>query len=168
MSMQTGFSLHTSPLYNAKPHRDSANAWLLQYAPSRYIAMAPTVCQEIVESPQVLAVPAIRDYGLGLIRWRDRWLPLVDLHSFLLGKEKKPFDTDAHCLVAAYYTAEQHIAYAALSLPYLPYIIKVNNSALCALPTDDDIWPSISLSCFRYQDHRVPIVDSSRLFRRNT
>ncbi len=167
MSTQTDFSLHNSPLYSTKPHRNSASAWLLEYAPSRYIAMASTVCQEIVEAPQILAVPAIPDYGLGLIQWRNRWLPLVDLHSLLLGAEKKTFDKDAHCLVVAYYTAEQHIAYVALSLPYFPYLITVNNSALCALPTDHDIWPSISLSCFRYQDRRVPIVDSSRLFNRH-
>ncbi len=63
MSTQTDdLSFHNSPLYGAKAHRNSANAWLLEYAPSRYIAMASTVCQEIVESPQVLTVPAIPDY----------------------------------------------------------------------------------------------------------
>ncbi len=167
MSIPTDFSTSASPLHNPKPHHNSADAWLLQYAPSRYIAMASTACQEIVESPQILTVPAIRDYGLGLMRWRDQWLPLVDLHSLLLGAEKRPFDDTAHCITAAYYTPEQEIAYVALSLPYFPHMIKVNDSALCALPTDSDIWPTISQSCFRYQNCRVPIVDSNKLFNRH-
>lgn len=145
----------------------AADAWLLQYAPSRYVAFPLKACQEIIESPEVLTVPGIVEYGLGMIFWRNQWLPLIDLTGLLLGDEApRSSDKPSHCLVIAYRTADDSIAYVAVALSFFPYLLQVSNSALCALPTDYDIWRRIASSCFRYQNRRVPIIDGSKLFDR--
>lgn len=143
-----------------------SDAWLLQYAPSRYIALPLTACQELVDSPDILPIPATQDYALGMIQWRDQWLPLLDLHSLLCNTGTAQHSDTAHYLIVAYYTTDAQVAYVALSLPYFPYLLQISDSALCALPNDNPIWADIADSCIRFQDHRVPIVDSSHLFNR--
>ena len=46
----------------------------------------------------------------------------------------------------------------------LPQTLQVGNDTQCALPTDSDLWPLISISCFEHQGMHVPIIDTSRLF----
>ncbi len=147
---------------HSAPAAATASAWLLQYAPSSYIALPLKACQEIVEKPQVLSVPGIQAYSFGLLRWREQWLPLVDLQALLSGA-KKPAELQ-HCVVVAYYNATHQVQYVALSLPFLPHLLTISDSALCALPANNAIWPEIASSCFRYQNIRVPIVDGDRLF----
>lgn len=163
MSTQT-HSLTTAGGTAANVLTQKTDAWLLQYAPTAYIALPLKACQEIVDSPEVLIVPGLQDYTQGMMRWRDLWLPLLDLRGLLTGQPSQPFDESAHCLVVAYYAADQTMQFVALSLPYHPYLFEVSDGALCALPANNPIWPKISASCFRYQNHRVPIVDGSRLF----
>ncbi|PID64971.1 MAG: hypothetical protein CR977_02640 [Gammaproteobacteria bacterium] len=144
------------------PAAATASAWLLPYATSSYIALPLKACQEIVEKPEVLAVPGIQEYSFGLLRWREQWLPLVDLQALLSGA-KKPTELQ-HCVVVAYHNVEQQVQYVALSLPFLPHLLTISDNALCALPTNNSIWPKIASSCFRFQNIRVPIVDGERLF----
>lgn len=140
------------------------DAWLLQYAPNRYVALPLKSCQEIIDSPEVLTVPSIRGYAMGMLQWRSQWLPLIDLNSLLSGEATKPLSDDAHCLVVAYHTAGQQMNYVALTLPYFPYLFAVGDNAICALPSDNPIWQHIATSCFRFQNYRVPIVDGAKLF----
>lgn len=153
-------------LSNISHQEGQSDAWLLQYALGAYVALPIKACQEIVESPAVLAVPSMRSYALGMLRWREQWLSLIDLNSLLSGEAAKPISDESHCLIVAYYTADNQVGYVALSLPYFPYLLQVNDNAICALPSDNSIWQTVADSCFRFQNHRVPIVNGSKLFSR--
>lgn len=146
-----------------QPAAVTASAWLLRYTAENYLALPLRVCQELVESPEALPVPGSRDYSLGIMLWREQWLPLVDLSGLISGTQAKPLDEQSHCLVVAYSTGKG-VDYAVLSLPYLPYLVTVSDNDICALPTNNPIWESIASSCFAYNDKRVPIVDAGRLF----
>lgn len=142
----------------------AANAWLLQYQASKYIALPIKACQEIIEYPQILKVPGVAHHGHGLMYWRQQWLPLIDLASLLTNGEKASMTR--YCLIVAYFDDRKDLQYVAVALPYMPHTISVTDDSLCRLP-EEKLWESIALSCTNYNNNRVPIVDSSRLFLHN-
>ncbi len=141
-----------------------ARAWLLSYAPSRYFALPLQACHELVEFPEIITVPGVAHYSLGLLSWRQQWLPLIDMNSLITGEPAKLTD-NSHCVVVAYRAQSGNIAYAALSLHTFPQLIEVKDEAICALPEKTTFdWSTIASSCFRYADSRVPVIEGSQLF----
>ncbi len=146
-----------------KSNKKSLSAWLLQYQQSKFIALPINACQEILEYPEIHHAPAIAKFGYGLIHWRNQWLPLIDLASLLTGAEKTQMTR--HCLIVAYFDAGGEVEFVGLSLPYMPHTVSVSDDLLCALP-EGELWQRIAPSCIRYNNTRVPIVNTSKLFGR--
>ncbi len=155
--------LSLSSIASLHRHAKGAQAWLLSYAPGRYFSMPLKACHEVLETPEVMFVPGIARYGLGLVRWRDEWLPLIDMNALVTGGAVQPHH-ESYCIIIAYRGEHDYIDYAALSLPAFPQVIEVLNDNICALPQDGFDWSRIARSCFRHVDSRVPIVDGSLLF----
>ena len=120
---------------------------------------------EIIEQPTVLPVPGGPYYGLGMLRWQERWIPVLDLGALLNAYPKPAAPVLKHALVIAYQTAaRQPLQYAALATLSLAQTVQVGDAQQCELPKDSDLWPWISASCFTHDGATVPIVDTSRLF----
>jgi chemotaxis signal transduction protein len=145
-----------------------ATAYLLEYVTGRYVAFPPYAGVELVEEPRVVPVPGMPYFCLGLMSWQGRQLPLLDLSRLLSGSSNAPDKSViGHVLVVAYQRApDQPLEYGAVNAPFLINIVGVVDSQQCDLPADVEALPRISLSCFEYEDHAVPILDGARLFDR--
>ncbi|PID76445.1 MAG: hypothetical protein CSB24_06640 [Deltaproteobacteria bacterium] len=140
----------------------AAGAWLLQCSPARSVALSLRTCQELVEYPEIIPMPTIPHFALGLLRWRDNWLPVLDLNSLITGAVAGK-DNLTYCLITAY-QGRAGIEYGALSLKSSPVQVKIMDEKICALPKDGFRWQDIAISCFQHGRKRVPIVDAARIF----
>ena len=151
-------------------HSDTkvAPARLLEYAPGKRFALPIHTTLEIVEDPEFFHVPGIAQHGLGLLNWQENWIAAVDLSMLLDGVPTPDADKPKYVLVLAFQRAPgEALDYAAVVLPELPQTIFVSDEFFCDLPTDNPIWPEISLSCFSHQGAAIPIVDTGKLFGRS-
>jgi chemotaxis signal transduction protein len=144
----------------------TAPAQLLEYAHARYVALPQHTTLEVLEQPQIVPVPGSAYYSVGLAKWQNRWLPVIDLHVLLQAYRKQYAAPTRYLLVVAYQTGPRApVQHGVIALPMLPVVVTVSDDTLCPLPTDSDLWPHLALSCFEYQGSPVPILDTGRLFR---
>lgn len=143
----------------------NAPARLLEFERNRHVALAVHATLEIVEQPEIVGVPGGAYYMLGMMRWQDRQIGVLDLCTLLNAHAKAGAPRLRYALVVAYQTAARRpIEYAAIATAALPQTVQVGDDAQCPLPEDGDLWPLVSLSCFMHHGERVPIVDTGRLF----
>lgn len=142
-----------------------APARLLEYRRGRHVAFPPHTTVVLVDSPPVLHVPGAPYYCVGLMRWQDRQLPLIDLDTLLRAyPDGEPAPT-GHVLVLAYQPApNQPLAYGAVCARSLVQTVQVADSDACELPQDSDLWPWIAVACFEHAGQPVPVIDTARLF----
>ena len=144
-----------------------APARLLEYKRGCFVAFPAHATIGLIDSPTIVAVPGTPYYCLGLMAWQGRQLPLLDLNTLLRAYPENEQPPAGHVLVLAYQSAPgQPLQYGAVCAPWLVRMIEVADSQQCELPGDSDLWPWISVSCFDYEGHAVPVLDTSRLFAR--
>lgn len=142
-----------------------APARLLEYKRGCFVAFPAHATIGLIDNPKVVAVPGAPYYCLGLMPWQDRQLPLLDLNTLLRAYPDADRLPAGHVLVLAYQSAPgEPLQYGAVCAPWLVQMIEVTDSQQCDLPADSDLWPWISLSCFDYEGHAVPVLDASRVF----
>jgi len=142
-----------------------APARLLEYKRGGFVAFAAHATIGLVDRPPVVAVPGAPYYCLGLMAWQGRHLPLLDLNTLLRAYPEASAPAAGHVLVLAYQSAPgQPLQYGGVCAPWLVQMIEVADSQRCELPAEGDLWPWISLACFEYEGHAVPVLDTGRLF----
>jgi hypothetical protein len=52
----------------------------------------------------------------------------------------------------------------ALCAPSLVRLMELADGQQCRLPETSTVWPGVSLSCFQYEHHVVPILNTGRIF----
>lgn len=150
----------------AEPVR-TAPARLLEYRHGRHIALPVHASREVLERPQVVAVPGTAYYCAGMTKWQGQWLPVLDLQVLLNAYRAEHAAPTRYLLVVAYQSASfQPLRHGVIALPVLPTTIEVADDALCPLPADSDLWPLLALSCFEHDGQPVPVLDAARLFER--
>ena len=143
----------------------TALARLMEYDWDKYVALPVHTTLEVVEQPQVIDVPGCAYYGLGMLRWQDRYLPLLDLRTLLNAYKKPGGPPMRYALVVTYQAAPfEPVRYGAMAMIGLPQTMQVGDHMQAPLPSDSDLWPQVALSCFAHQQRIVPIVDTARLF----
>jgi hypothetical protein len=161
----------TQPIDGPQSHVEAvsdeprAPARLLEYKRGCFVAFPAHATIGLIDSPTVVAVPGAPYYCLGLMAWQGRQLPLLDLNTLLRAYPEKDAPPTGHVLVLAYQIAPgQPLQYGAVCAPWLVRMIEVADSQQCELPADSDLWPWVSLACFDYEGHAVPVLDTSRIF----
>ncbi|QTD45419.1 hypothetical protein [Ottowia testudinis] len=151
---------------SAPSESPSAVARLLEYSPGHHVALPPHTTMEVVEKPSVVAVPGAPYYAYGLMAWQDRWIPLIHLDSIVRAYVSIPLPpVPRYALVVAYQAAPgEPIEHGAIALPALPRFVSVSDQDACDLPGNSDVWPLLSISCFKTGEHVVPILATGRLF----
>jgi CheW-like domain len=153
-----------------QPHPQDADAptaaaQLLQYDRGCCVALPAHTTIELLDRPQVVRVPGAAYYCDGLTRWRDQWIPVIDLHALVNAYRKEHAPKTRYLLIVAYQAAPRAPrSHGAIALPVTPGTVKVSDAAMCELPNTSDLWPLLALSCFEIKGLAVPILDTSRLF----
>lgn len=143
-----------------------ATAVIAPYAPGRFFALPPVCSVAVLDEFTPIEVPAAPYYCNSLLRWQQQLLPVLDLASLIRALPAAQIGR-RYVLVAAYQAREfAPIQHGALMIADLPQMIAVTDADASALPDDSDIWPEISVSCFRHADQPVPILDPALLFAR--
>ncbi len=161
----------------------TAPALLLAYTDKQFLTFPTQSLLELIESPELTALPSGKDFVYGLLHWQDKLVPVIDL-ALLLKERTIKTTTEinqppqlsnelsselsnkkvAFVMVTAYHTAEG-IAHIAVKLDEPPVSVLVNNSMACDLATNSDInWAEYAISCFSYQNNPVPILQPEWLF----
>jgi hypothetical protein len=149
----------------AAPGEPRAAARLLEYKRGCFVAFPAHATIGLIDNPTVVPVPGAPYYCIGLMPWQGRQLPLLDLSTLLRAYPEGDAPPAGHVLVLAYQDAPgQPLQYGAVCAPWLVRMIEVADSQQCELPGDSDLWPWISLACFDYEGHAVPVLDTRRLF----
>jgi CheW-like domain len=161
----------TAPTHDPRDAHDAvdttphAPARLLEFDWNRHIALPVHTTIELIEQPEITPVPGAAYYTIGMLRWQGRHLAVLDLCTLLNAHTKAGAPRLRHALVVAYQTAPRGpVRHAAIATIGLPQTVRVGDAAQCPLPGDGDLWPLLAVSCFMHQGHRVPIVDTGRLF----
>jgi chemotaxis signal transduction protein len=143
-----------------------AAARLLEYERGRHVALPVHTTMEVVERPVIIEVPGAPYYALGMMRWQDRWIPVIDLHTLLEAYQKPSAPPKRHVVVVAYQRAPRRpLEYGAIATVSLPRTVQVHDGQACALPPHSDLWPLIADSCFSENGQfAIPIVNTTRLF----
>ena len=142
-----------------------APARLLEYKWGSFVAFPAHTTIALIDSPPVVEVPGSPYYCHGLIGWKGRWLPLLDLNVLLRAYPEPGAPASGHVLVLAYQEAPgRPLEYGAVCARLLVRMIEVADSQRCELPRDSDLWPWVSLSCFEHEGHAVPVLDTRCLF----
>jgi len=153
-------------ILDATPSTLRAPALLADVARGRTVAFAACATIELLERPDIVAVPGMAYYARGLLRWQRRLVPIIDLQTLLRAHADTPPAAPRYALVLAWQRiAGVALDHGAIGLAAPPRRIDVDaDTALCPLPLDSDLWPLLAVSCLRDGDQAVPIVDTAALF----
>lgn len=141
-------------------------ARLIEYAPGHHIALPPHTNFALIDNPVAAGVPGAARHACGLVSWQGKRLPMIDINVLLHpATGVLPAATPRYALVVAWQRVPfAPLEYGAIALEKLPVNVSVGDEAQCALPEDSNLWPQLSLSCFRHEGEAVPILDTARLF----
>lgn len=140
-------------------------ARIIEYQPQKYAALPVHTTMALVERPELVVVPGAYEFGLGMLKWQDRWISVIDLGALLHGVPSVDSGARPHVMVLAYQTApNQALQYAGIATTSLPVTVSVADEQQALLPEDSPLWPVIAISCFTHEGRAIPILDTSRLF----
>ena len=140
------------------------NAWVLPLRGQLYGAVSGVELCHLMHEPSVIYLPASPSFCKYLIRWGDRFVPVLDLASWLLeGEETKPK------FLAVVMFQDQHSRnwkHGSIVINTIPRRIQIEASAPAVqLPQNVAKWRDLFLSCFDDPETGpVPVLNLSVLF----
>ncbi len=153
--------INTTPVAKDK---NAVTARLLPYAENQFLTMPTHTLLELIELPQIIALPASEKFVYGLLAWQGKLIPVIDLAVFINPELDKADNQIDFVLIVAYQQANG-MAHIAIKLDNSPTSVFVNNDMMCQLPTSSVInWQYYAISCFEYDNNPVPIVNPDMLF----
>lgn len=140
-----------------------ARAFVLDLPGGARIALGLSQVTQLVRPERIIDVPAAPAHCRWLIEWNDRLVPVLDLER-LLGLPQSEQRASMFAVVTIDDPHNASNQFGALGLTRLPFVIDVDDSDACELPSDVAAWHGTALACFRYQERECPIPDLTRLF----
>lgn len=172
----------------------SGTGWLLPLLGGHTAAVGESEMVYVFPfEPEVFPIPNTPSYARGVIVWRNRLVPLIDLNAYFYPdqatKPKLPEKSDAAAPrgdtgasesgigesaieeFVALFAFQSSLAsdgranFGALLLNDVPERVVVSDGHVCELPDDLNEWRSATVSCFSHEAHGpIPILDLSALF----
>jgi len=148
----------------AKKIIEVSRAWLLDFGRGVKAAVGSHEMSHVMLSTELFDVPCAPVFCNEVLFWQDYILPVLDVHSFL--KRQKVIRAHSGIVGIAIYqeSADKSLVYAGLHLAETPLSIFVSDEQACELPPQMKIWAPVTISCFKYRNEAVPIIDLSVLF----
>jgi len=140
-----------------------ATAWILDLAYGLRAAVGEHDMLHLVEKPLWAIIPYTPAHCQRVLIWENALLPMMDLTKWLTGKSAE--DTNPSSGIVAWQERpEATPQYGVLLFSGLPRKVRVNDAQSCAWPTQPAGWQTVAISCFRYDNQPVPILDLARIF----
>lgn len=146
--------------------RDRHKAYILELSAGCQVAIPAYTAYEVLEAPEVATVPCMPPWILGMTRWSDTWIPLVDLASLFDG-DPPAQDASAlrFALVVAHGEGSGQLGFAAVRLCALPRMVEVDDAAAAEpAAANPPQMQALTVACFLQDAGPVPILDLSLLF----
>lgn len=142
--------------------RESA-AWVLMLDSQLRAAVGERELVHLIEAPMLLEIPLSPSYCRQVLVWNNTVLPAMDLAAWLRGQPTQRPQTRAG--VFAYQTRPGgNPEYGALLLAGIPVRAYVADEQACVLPKQPGNWRTLAISCFKWDDNPIPILDLPTIF----
>lgn len=142
----------------------ASRAWLLHVAGDRRVAAGAAHVVEYLLDPEPLPIPLTPRHCAGLMLWRDRIIPVIDLAP-MFGARRTTAARRA--IILAYQEAPgRPLRHGGLLVEAAPVEIQVTDDMAGPLPELNAAFRSLVRACFLHQDRPVPVIDVLGLFAR--
>lgn len=144
----------------------ASRAWVMDVGAGWHMAAGAPHVVEYVLAADAVRIPQLPVHCVGLLTWRDRLIPLLDLRP-LLAEAATPVADARRAVVLAYQEAPgQPLQYGALLVMAAPTDTWVSDDMATPLPETPASVRHLARACFVRQDQAIPIIDARRLFAR--
>jgi chemotaxis signal transduction protein len=121
---------------------------------------------EYLLAPPTVPLPRTAAHCPGVLLWRERIVPLLDLARLLPGPPA-PVPARERAVILAYQDAPgAPLRYGALRVQAAPAEVWASDEHACPLPDEPAELRQLSRSCFRHLERPVAVLDVARLFAR--
>ena len=142
----------------------STRAWILDVAAGWQFAVGSRHVIEYVLSPEASAIPLAPAHCQGMLAWRERLIPLVDLAALLAMQQTSRHKPRRAVILGYWDPSRLAVRYGALAVRTPPTDLTVSDDMACALPEEPAVIRHLCRSCFVHRDEIIPILDTARLF----
>ncbi len=144
--------------------QDTARAWLLEFGNNHWAAVPLHEMSQVILSPELHSIPLTPVHCQQVLLFQKHILPVIDV-SNLVSVQKNAEPSRRIIGITVYQKAsKQPLQYAAVYLADMPVMVNVDDSQLTSLPEDEPLWESLSLSCFLYEERKIPVLDLAALY----
>jgi chemotaxis signal transduction protein len=140
-------------------------AWLFDFGAGLRAAVGGQHLAEYLRAPEVVEVPLAPALARGVLVWRERLVPLLDL-GLLAGNDDDRGEPVGAIVLAYRLAPESPLQYGALALAAAPREIGVRDDLACDLPAQPAFWGALAASCITYEDRPTPILRVRDIFTR--
>ncbi len=145
---------------------EARRAWVMDVGGGVAVAAGTAHVVEYLLAADPMPVPRAPEHCAGLMVWRERLIPVIDLAQLLTGRRSTPGPHRRAVILAYQQAAGRPLHYGALFVTAAPTQTSVSDDMACALPDTLPALPRIARACFTHQDQAVAIVDPRQLFER--
>ncbi len=138
-----------------------AKAWLLDIGLAYMAAVGVREVMHLLDVPVTYAIPCTPPYCNRVVSWQGRLLPVMDIPLRVGGESLQ-----ARFMAVVGFRAPQGgaVDYGAIPLVSPPRQILVGDDQACALPEYMHRMDRLAMSCFKFEEQPVPILNLQLLF----
>ncbi len=142
--------------------RETIRAWLLDFGQGLRAAVGAHEMSHVLTEADIFNIPRCPYYCNEVIVWENEVLPVLDVGALLTGRKiERKNDLLG---IAVYQLTDIHVSYVAMRLVDLPQSVYITDDDACPLPEHQELWRPIAISCFKYEETAVPVIDLAFLF----
>lgn len=145
---------------------DTRPAWVMDVGDGVTVAAGTAHVAEYLVAAEPIPLPRTPAHCAGVMVWRDRLIPVIDLARLLTGRRSPPGPHRRAVILAYQEAAGRPLQYGALYVAGAPTRTAVSDDMACALPDAQPALPHLARACFSYRDKAVAILDPGALFAR--
>lgn len=138
-------------------------AWLFDFGADLRAAVGGRHVAEYLRAPRAVEVALAPPHARGVLVWRERLVPLLDL-ARLAGVADDRGEPMGAIVLAYRETPESPVQYGALALVAAPREIEVRDDLACDLPATPAFWGALAAACITYEDRPTPILRVRNIF----
>ena len=140
-----------------------ATAWIVQLNNGLHAAVGERQMVHLVEEPILEHIPYTPVHCRHVLLWEGELLPVMDLAAWLTDQATERARASVS-VVRWQDHSDTAPHYGALLFTGIPQKVQISDNQACDLPEQPAGWQAIALSCFRYDDQSVGILDLPRIF----